>query len=94
MRTRNLIPVPGCLDERRPGFVRIRAIRSADASELQRFYADLSPESRRTRFLYIGAGLTPAQSVSFCTTDHDHRAGFVAVVVNDPIGREQIVGHL
>lgn len=94
VRTRNLISVSAALDERSPGFVRVRAIRPADASELQRFYAVLSSESRRTRFLYISTGLTPAQSISFCTTDHDHREGFIAVVAGGPAGSEQIVGHL
>jgi len=74
--------------------VRVRAIRSADAPALERFYAELSPESRRTRFLFISAGLSHAQSASFCTTDHDHREGFVAVVDEGPANREGIVGHL
>jgi acetyltransferase len=74
--------------------VRVRAIRSTDAPELERFYAELSPDSRRTRFLFVSAGLSHAQSASFCTTDHDHREGYVAVVHDGPGRSEQVVGHL
>jgi GNAT superfamily N-acetyltransferase len=76
------------------GAVRIRAIRPTDAAELERFYAALSPESRRTRFFAFASSLSHAQSVGFCTTDHDHREGFVAVVDGPPLGEERIVGHL
>ena len=62
--------------------------------ELERFYAGLSPESRRTRFLSIGRGLSHDQSASFCSTDHDHREGFVAVVDKPILGYGWIVGHL
>ena len=72
----------------------MRAIRPTDAPELERFYAALSAESRRTRFFSITSGLSRAQSITFCTTDHDHREGFVAVVDGRPVGRERIVGHL
>lgn len=89
-----MISVPAALDERRPSPVRIRSIGSTDAPELQRFYAGLSPDSRRTRFLSINAGLSETQSVSFCTTDHDHREGFVAVAHDGLDGHERIVGHL
>jgi len=94
MKTDDLISIPAVLDEPTSSSVRVRAIRPTDAPELQRFYAGLSPESRRTRFLYINAGLSQAQSASFCTTDHDHQEGFVAVVHNGPVDQERIVGHL
>lgn len=74
--------------------VQVRAIRSTDAEELERFYTGLSAESRQTRFLSISSGLSHAQSVSFCTTDHDHREGFVAVVEGAPGPNERIVGQL
>ena len=76
------------------GGVRVRAIRPTDAAELERFYANLSVESRQTRFFAISPGLNHAQSVSFCTTDHDHREGFIAVVDGVPGPNERIVGHL
>jgi RimJ/RimL family protein N-acetyltransferase len=94
MRTRDFTSVRAAFEEGRSNAVRIRAIRSTDAPELQRFYAGLSPDSRRTRFLAISAGLNEAQSTSYCTTDHDHREGFVAVVHDDLDGSGRIVGHL
>ncbi len=72
---------------------RIRPIRPADIDRLERFYAELSAEDRRTRFLHVGARLSEAQAVSFCSPDHAHRDGFVAVVT-DASGRGRIVGHL
>ena len=77
-----------------PSDVRIRPIRPTDEAELRRFYAALSPESRRTRFFAISPGLSQAQSHAFCTTDHDHREGFVAVARFGPDRGERIVGHL
>jgi acetyltransferase len=74
--------------------VRVRAVRPTDAAGLEQFYAGLSGESRRTRFFSVTSALSHAQSVSFCTTDHDHREGFVAVVNRRPSEGEQIVGHL
>ena len=73
---------------------RVRAIRPTDALTLERFYAALSPESRRTRFFSVGSALSHGQSVTFCSTDHNHREGFVAVVDGAPNRQERIVGHL
>jgi RimJ/RimL family protein N-acetyltransferase len=72
---------------------RIRPIGPADVAGLERFYAELSAEDRRTRFMHVGARLSEAQAVSFCRPDHAHRDGFVAVVSEGP-GHERIVGHL
>ena len=72
---------------------RIRPIGPADIDGLERFYAELSADDRRTRFLHVGARLSEAQAVSFCRPDHAHRDGFVAVAT-DASGRERIVGHL
>lgn len=94
MKTGVLISVPAIPDKPTSNLVRVRAIRPTDAPELQHFYAGLSSESRRSRFLSIRAGLSQAQSASFCTTDHDHREGFVAVIHNGPVAQERIVGHL
>jgi acetyltransferase len=94
MRTTEMLSAPGRLVDRRRRQVRIRAIRPTDARDLERFYASLSPESRRTRFFSFGTGLSHTQSVSFCTTDLDHREGFVAVLNGGRSGEEQIVGHL
>jgi GNAT superfamily N-acetyltransferase len=94
MRTRLLSSVPPISDAGERCEVRIRAIRPSDATELQRFYAGLSPESRRTRFFALSPGLSQAQSRAFCTTDHDHREGFVAEAGIGPDHEERIVGHL
>lgn len=94
VRTPILYSLPARRTEQGHGRVRVRAIRPTDAAELERFYGALSPESQRSRFLAIPSPLTHAQSVGFCTTDHDHREGFVAVVAGGPLGYERIVGHL
>lgn len=94
MRTPVFRSVPARLVDGERGPVRVRAIRPTDALNLERFYAALSPESRRSRFFSVGLALSDGQSVSFCTTDHDHREGFVAVVDGGPEGKERIVGHL
>jgi acetyltransferase len=80
--------------ELRRDSVRVRAIQPTDIPELERFYANLSGESRRTRFLSETDGLSQAQSVTFCATDHHHREGFVAVMNSGSSDQERIVGHL
>jgi len=87
-------PVAARTAEDEVGDVRVRRIRPTDAPAIESFYAALSAESRRTRFFAVGAGLSHTQSVSFCTPDHDHREGFVAVVSQATSGSERIVGHL
>jgi len=87
-------PVPASSTEDQIGDVRVRRIRPTDASAIESFYAALSAESRRTRFFAVGAGLSHRQSVSFCTPDHDHREGFVAVALQATPGAERVVGHL
>ena len=94
MRTPTVRSVPARLVDGDRDPVRVRAIRPTDALTLERFYAGLSPESRRTRFFSVASALSHGQAVSFCTSDHDHRQGFVAVVDGGPEGQERIVGHL
>ncbi|HLO35578.1 MAG TPA: GNAT family N-acetyltransferase [Candidatus Deferrimicrobium sp.] len=79
---------------RRPApAVRIRRITPADHDGLQAFYAGLSDESRRTRFLGPTIGIGTNQSSYFCSPDHAHREGFVAVL-ETAAGPERIVGHV
>jgi GNAT superfamily N-acetyltransferase len=94
MRTPILQSLPARRADRGLGRVRVRAICPTDAAELERFYAALSPESRRTRFFAIASSLSHEQSVGFCMTDHDHREGFVAVLDGGLLRAERIVGHL
>jgi GNAT superfamily N-acetyltransferase len=68
--------------------VTVRPIAPSDAAALERFYAALSDESRTLRFLGWTAGLGAERSRAFCTADHEHREGFVAVT------GDEIVGHL
>jgi acetyltransferase len=92
---------PAPLHRMRSG-VRIRPITPGDLESLRSFYASLSEDSRRTRFFGPTAGIGIGQSAYFCTPDHAHREGFVAVVsvpvVDRPgaagDGAEQIVGHV
>ena len=87
-------PAPRRSAERTSGGVSIRRIRPSDIPALEQFYAGLSPESRRTRFFAVGTGLSHQQSVTFCTPDHDHREGFVAIAHGRGHDDEHIVGHL
>ena len=68
--------------------------RPADTAALEAFYAGLSGESRRSRFFSVAGRPSHAQSVSFCTPDHDHREGYVGVVAAVAEPGERIVGHL
>jgi acetyltransferase len=74
--------------------IRIRPLSPADAKALERFYVDLSEDSRHLRFFDCSRGIGHTQSVSFCTPDHEHREGFVAVTPRDGDDRPRIVGHL
>jgi RimJ/RimL family protein N-acetyltransferase len=76
--------------------IQIRPIRAEDHDELRRFYAGLSEESRRTRFFATTAGIGDRQSTYFCTPDHAHREGFVAVTgLSGQADRsDRIVGHV
>jgi len=73
--------------------VMIRRIGPGDADALERFYGELSGDDRVARFLGVAPPLGHARSETFCTTDHEHREGFVAVS-HQGSGAERIVGHL
>lgn len=74
------------------GDVSVRRVKPTDAPALRAFYEGLSPESRRARFLGW-AGVGDRQSLSFCTPDHVHAEGFVALRP-DTDEKVEIVGHL
>lgn len=74
--------------------VRIRPIRPADDDALERFYENLSPESRWARFCGATSGLSHEQSSLFCTPDHHHREGFVAELAAGGHRSPCLVGHL
>lgn len=73
--------------------VAIRPVQPADHSELSRFYAALSDDSRYARFLSTMHGITDGAAETFCGPDHEHREGLVATY-RTLDGRERIVGHL
>jgi GNAT superfamily N-acetyltransferase len=72
--------------------VHIRRVWRSDQRDLERFYDELSPASRRQRFLGYQAGLSGRLARTFCTPDHNHSEGFVAVLGGS--GDPRIVGHL
>jgi GNAT superfamily N-acetyltransferase len=75
------------------GTISIRRVHPADRAALRDFYSALSPDSRRARFLGWVSGLSGEQSLTFCTPDHTHAEGFVAVSER-PEDRGAILGHL
>lgn len=77
----------------RPPEAVIRRVRPADQPALRGFYADLAPETRRLRFLGYVPGVSEATSRSFCTPDHMHGEGFVALLPGSS-GDAMVVGHL
>lgn len=56
---------------------------------LESFYDGLSGESRHARFFSVAGRPSHDQSLAFCSPDHDHREGYVAVLPS-----RRIVGHL
>lgn len=73
--------------------VAIRPVRPADRTELSRFYATLSEDSRYARFLSTTRGISDGAAATFCGPDHEHREGLVATY-RTPDGGDRIVGHL
>lgn len=77
--------------------IEIRSVRPSDSEALAGFYARLSQESRRARFLGCGGvGTRYAVPRSFCTPDHVHEEGFVALAAQPSAAssQQEIVGHL
>jgi acetyltransferase len=72
--------------------VEIRRIRPSDSEDLVAFYRCLSPESLHARFLGYTRGISGGVARSFCTLDHIHDEGFVAIT--EVAGRKWIIGHL
>ena len=68
--------------------VTVRQIAAMDSAGLERFYAELSDDSRAMRFLGATRPLDPARSQAFCTLDHEHREGFVAMIHDPDLGAD------
>ncbi len=69
----------------------VRRIQPSDRALLPDFYAGLSMDSRYARFLGTG-NLSDEAVRSFCTPDHMHDEGFVALLGEGD--RRRLVGHL
>ena len=81
----------------RTGFVAsiiIRRIAPTDGAGLERFYAELSDDSRAMRFLGATRPLDLARTQAFCKIDHEHREGFVAEIEDPDLGADRVIGHL
>lgn len=72
----------------------VRPIAPTDGPGLERFYAELSDDSRAMRFLGATRPLDAASTKAFCAIDHEHREGFVAVIGDPGLGGDRVVGHL
>lgn len=68
--------------------IRVRRVASRDAPGLERFYAELSADSRVSRFHRACRGINHEQAEKFAAADHRRHDGFVAVADG------RIVGHL
>ena len=71
--------------------VSIRRVQPADTDDLVEFYLGLSLDSRHARFLGF-SGVDGGSARTFCTPDHMHDEGFVAVIGDGD--RRRLVGHL
>lgn len=72
--------------------VRIRPLEPRDAPALERFYLDLTQETRCLRFCAACRGVTHDQAAWFCRREADQHAGLVAVAGTG--AEERIAGHL
>jgi GNAT superfamily N-acetyltransferase len=68
--------------------IRVRRVVPGDAAELERFYAELSADSRVSRFHGASRGIRHSQAEEFAAADHVHREGFTAALGS------RIIGHL
>lgn len=69
--------------------VSVRRVHPSDGDALNSFYAALSADARRARFLASGPGPNASVTQTFCTPDHQHEEGFVATTTDGAV-----VGHL
>jgi GNAT superfamily N-acetyltransferase len=72
--------------------IEIRRVRPSDDEALSTFYAELSPDGLTARFLGYTRGITGGLAHAFCTLDHMHDEGFVAIA--GEAADDRIVGHL
>jgi acetyltransferase len=73
--------------------ISIRQVVATDQPALVAFYAGLSDESRRARFLGCASGIGAPCARMLCGADHVHEEGFVALV-DGPVGESVVIGHV
>ncbi|MDP9468039.1 MAG: GNAT family N-acetyltransferase [Chloroflexota bacterium] len=71
-----------------PDDIRVRRVASGDAHQLERFYANLTADSRVSRFYGARFGISHEEAERYAAADHRRRDGFVATA------NGRIVGHL
>jgi L-amino acid N-acyltransferase YncA len=71
--------------------VLIRPLEKSDVAAERKFFEELSPDTRRFRFLGQVAGLNDSMTERFANVDPGREMAFVAVA-HDENGRERIVG--
>lgn len=76
-----------------PALYRIRSIGPRDRVDLTRFYADLSSDSRTSRFHGAAPTIPDGTARFFCGPDHEHREGIVAEAFDDR-GDPVLIGHV
>jgi acetyltransferase len=77
--------------------IRIRPIEAGDRDALIGFYESLSAESLALRFHGASIGIIDRVATFFCSPDHEHREGLVAVMEEPDVRgvlAPIIVGHL
>ena len=76
-----------------PALYRLRSIEPRDRIELTRFYAELSTDSRASRFHGAAPTIPDGTARFFCGPDHEHREGIVAETFDDA-GEPVLIGHV
>lgn len=76
-----------------PALYRLRSIEPHDRVDLTRFYADLSSDSRASRFHGAAPTIPDGTARFFCGPDHEHREGIVAEAF-DAKGAPVLIGHV
>lgn len=71
-----------------PDDIRVRRVAPGDVHELERFYAELSADSRVSRFYGACRGISHEEAERYAAADHLQRDGFVATAGG------RIIGHL
>jgi acetyltransferase len=94
MHAHRIAPTTDAMPAGSPHAVRVRRVDALDTDGLAQFYANLSVESRYSRFLGTTRGIQRDASRGFCDPDHEHAEGFVAALNVAGPDEGRIVGHV